>query len=46
MTIAEGDPKAQSGLATTPGNPRGRRRIFELARTQTLGALYGEPFQV
>jgi hypothetical protein len=46
MTIAEGRPKAQSGFATTAGNPRRRRRIFELARTQTGGALYGEPFQV
>ena len=36
MTIAEGRPKAQSGFATTAGNPRRRRRIFELARTRPV----------
>jgi len=32
MTFVEGDPQAQSGLATTAGNPRKWGRIFELAR--------------
>jgi len=39
MTIPEGDPEAQFGVATAAGNLRRRRRIFELARTQTVGAL-------